>query len=293
MAGGRGRGRVAELTQRLAAQNLERDREMDDRDSDSSFENPYHNPVLDREQRGRDERYGNLGFKVELPEFSGTLQAEGFIDWLHEVERIFDYKEVSDRMKVKLVAIKLKGRASAWWEQLKRSRDRQGKPKICDWEKMKKKMKGHFLPFGYTQALFQRLHTLRQGVRSIDDYTEEFYQLVARNDLSETEEQLVARYLGGLRQSLQDVLSLHSLWTVSEAYQRALTVEKQQARSNTRSTPRGDHNTRGIRPQEPRPNPQPTEARAPTPTSVVSNVGSPVIDRQIVENLIAGRARIS
>ena len=37
---------VAELTQRLEAQNLERDREMDDRDSESNFENPYHNPIL-------------------------------------------------------------------------------------------------------------------------------------------------------------------------------------------------------------------------------------------------------
>ena len=123
---------------------------------------------------------------------------------------------------VKHVAIKLKGCASAWWEQLKRSQDRQGKPKICDWEKMK----GHFLPFGYTHTLFQLLHTLRQGARSVDDYTEEFHQLVARNDLSEIEEQLVALNLGGLRQSLQDVLSLHSIWMVSEAYQRALTVQK-------------------------------------------------------------------
>jgi hypothetical protein len=85
---------------------------------------------------------------------------------------------------------------------------------------------GVLLPFGYMQMLFQRLHILRQGEKSVDDYTEEFFQLVARNDLSETEEQLVARYLGGLRQSLQDILSLHFLWTVSEAYQRALNVEK-------------------------------------------------------------------
>ena len=46
---------------------------------------------------------------------------------------------------------------------------------------------------------------------------------------------------------------------VSEAYQRALTVEKQQSRNNTRSTPRGDQNTRGTRPQEPHPNPQSTQ----------------------------------
>ncbi|KAE8684967.1 Detected protein of confused Function [Hibiscus syriacus] len=35
------------------------------------------------------------------------------------------------------------------------------------------KMKGQFLPLGYTQTLFQRLHTLRQGARSVDDYTED------------------------------------------------------------------------------------------------------------------------
>jgi hypothetical protein len=93
-------------------------------------------------------------FKVDLPEFSGTLQAKGFVDWLNELERIFEYKENPDRDKVKLVAIKLKGRAFAWGKQLKRSRERQGKSKITDWEKKKIKMKSHFLPFGYTQTLF-------------------------------------------------------------------------------------------------------------------------------------------
>ncbi|KAG2673927.1 hypothetical protein I3760_13G111900 [Carya illinoinensis] len=162
---------------------------------------------------------------------SGTLQAEGFVDWISEVERIFDYKEVPDRVKVKLIAIKLKGRASAWWEQLRRSRDRQGKANITDWEKMKKKMK-------------------------VDDYTEEFYQLVARNDLSKTEEQMVAQYLGGLCQPLQDVLSLHSLWNVSEAYQRALAVEKQQ---NGRPVIRSDQNSRPVHPQDSRPVQQPSQ----------------------------------
>ncbi|XP_068638533.1 uncharacterized protein [Aristolochia californica] len=237
---------VAELTQRLAAQDFG-DREMGSHDSDTSFENPYRNQPRFGGHRGQGDRPIDLGFRVTLPEFSGTLQAEGFIDWLQEIERIFEYKEVPDNVKVKLVAIKLKGRASAWWEQLRRSRDRQGKAKITDWAKMKKKMKGQFLPFGYTQTLFQRLHLLRQGSRSVDDYTEEFYQLIARNDLSETEEQMVARYLGGLRQPLQDVLSLHSLWTVSEAYQRALIVEKQQ---NRRPIVRSDPSSRPVRPRK-------------------------------------------
>jgi hypothetical protein len=64
---------VAELTQRLAAQNLEMHRDIDGRNAESNFESPYHNTVLIREQHGRDEWHGDLGFRVELSEFSDTL----------------------------------------------------------------------------------------------------------------------------------------------------------------------------------------------------------------------------
>ena len=33
----------------------------------------------------------------------------------------------------------------------------------------------------------------------MEDYTTEFYQLISRNEVHETEDQLVARYIGGLR----------------------------------------------------------------------------------------------
>ncbi|KAJ6698654.1 hypothetical protein OIU79_012033 [Salix purpurea] len=75
---------VAELTQRLAAQNFEK-HETTGHDSDSAFDNPYHNRVNFREGHEREAFMGNLGFRVELLEFSGTLQA--IDDWLHEVKR--------------------------------------------------------------------------------------------------------------------------------------------------------------------------------------------------------------
>jgi len=37
------------------------------------------------------------------------------LEWLHIVERIFDYKEVPEDKKVKLVALKLRKYASLWW----------------------------------------------------------------------------------------------------------------------------------------------------------------------------------
>ena len=60
----------------------------------------------------------------------------------------------------------------------------------------------------------------------MEEYIEAFYQLVARVDLNKSEEQMVARFLCGLKPPIQDALSLHQLWFVSEAYNRDLMFEK-------------------------------------------------------------------
>ena len=39
-----------------------------------------------------------------------------FNDWLNTVGKVFGYKDFGDHKKVKLVAIKLHGKANAWWE---------------------------------------------------------------------------------------------------------------------------------------------------------------------------------
>jgi hypothetical protein len=56
--------------------------------------------------------------KMDLPSFNGQLQIEGFLNWLAAVERFFDYMEIPEDEKVKLVAYRLMGGAFAWWEQL-------------------------------------------------------------------------------------------------------------------------------------------------------------------------------
>lgn len=98
--------------------------------------NPFHNArrrvpseegSLHRQPRRNNEFRRDLGIKVNIPEFEGRMQHDEFIDWLHTVERIFEYEDVPEHYKVKLVAIKLKKHASIWWEQLKVRRAREGK----------------------------------------------------------------------------------------------------------------------------------------------------------------------
>lgn len=53
---------------------------------------------------------------------------------------------------------------------------------------------------------------------------------MARNSLRETDDQLVSRYIGGLRIQFQDTLNLLSPASISEAHQRALLIERQLSR---------------------------------------------------------------
>uniref|UniRef100_A0A2N9EHM0 Reverse transcriptase domain-containing protein n=1 Tax=Fagus sylvatica TaxID=28930 RepID=A0A2N9EHM0_FAGSY len=62
--------------------------------------------------------------KIDVPEFSGVLIPDDLIDWINHVECVFEYHDIPNHKKVKLVGTKLKGRASAWWEQIQMQRVR-------------------------------------------------------------------------------------------------------------------------------------------------------------------------
>ena len=61
----------------------------------------------------------------------------------------------------------------------------------------------------------------------MEDYTTDFYQLISRNEVHETKDQLVARYIGGLRVQIQETMNLFDPILVSAAHQRAVQIEKQ------------------------------------------------------------------
>lgn len=205
-----------ELIRRIEAlsQTLTQPTHDDDWLEEETFENPFHGHVA---RRGYDEhecedRRWDGGFKIEILEHSGSIQVEEFLDWLGSIEKIFCLKDVQENNKVKLVGLRLKCRALAWWDQLNLVWEQRGKPKVADSKKMKKMRQ--FLSFNYVQ-ICQHLLWLQQGNRTLSDSIGEFQELIPRSGLSESEEQLVAHYICGLWQSIQDVLNLHNIWTVS------------------------------------------------------------------------------
>lgn len=49
---------------------------------------------------------------------------------------------------------------------------------ITSYEKMKKQIRGYLLPFNFVQSFYLILQSI-QGDRTIDEYMEEFHQLIA------------------------------------------------------------------------------------------------------------------
>ncbi|GJR94858.1 hypothetical protein Tco_0267032 [Tanacetum coccineum] len=90
---------------------------------------PRHNDhAVDRDDRDRDDPIRSLGLKTEIPEFTGKVHPDDFIDWL----------STGERRQIKV------------------------KSKVETWEKIKKLMKAKFLPENHLQEAFLDYHNLSQ-----------------------------------------------------------------------------------------------------------------------------------
>ncbi|KFK35336.1 hypothetical protein AALP_AA5G271800 [Arabis alpina] len=222
------------LVQHLGHLNQVREQE-DDGENDNPFARNEQNSELMhqiRRHQGQERRDNNsnrweLGFEVEIPEFQGGVRGDSLVDWIVAVEEVLEFKEVPDDRRVPLVATRFRGHAASWWLQLKTSRSRTGKAPIRSWEKLKKHLRQTFLPHNYDRTMYTRLQNLKQGSRSVDDYAEEFYVLLTRNDINDSLIQLVSRFIGGLRPQLQNALSQFDPTTLAEAHRRAVAFEQQ------------------------------------------------------------------
>ncbi|KAL9669776.1 hypothetical protein QQ045_007325 [Rhodiola kirilowii] len=132
---------------------------------------------------------------------------------------------VPKNKQVKMVAIRLKGTAAVWWDKLVVQRRRQGKAPIRTWRRMKQLMLDRFLPEDYEQILYKLYLDCVQGRHSVAEYTAEFLRLSKRNELKETDNQKVAKYISGLKVTIQEKMGLQTIWSVAAASSLVLKAE--------------------------------------------------------------------
>ncbi|GJV52321.1 hypothetical protein Tco_1448062 [Tanacetum coccineum] len=87
---------------------------------------------------------------IEIPEFTGKVHPDYFIDWLRTVEQVFD---VRDRQRI------------------------EGKSKVETWETTKKPMKAKFLLENHHQEAFLDYHNLCQQNMTVEEVINEFDKL--------------------------------------------------------------------------------------------------------------------
>ncbi|VFQ90819.1 unnamed protein product [Cuscuta campestris] len=217
--------------------------------------------------RRNNQEKSSSDFKVEIPTFDGKDDPDDFIEWLETVEHAFDYAEVSEDKKVKLISLKFRGYASTWWANTTTKRGREGKAVVRTLTKMMALLKKKFIPTHYVREKFARLQHLRQGNRSVEEYNQEFEELLMRCDLQENDSQMFVRYLFGLNTQIANTVELQMFESLEELTKLALKVEAQlkkgKAHLNRTSTPYQHPNNSS--PNSPHATPQ--DAQNPTPTS--------------------------
>ncbi|XP_026395740.1 uncharacterized protein LOC113290343 [Papaver somniferum] len=218
--------------------------QLDDSEEDDSIEELQEKSWIDeRRLKSTQNPYSSLPeykLKADIPPFNGNCKLEDLLDWFYEVEAFFDFMEVPDHSKIKLVAYKLKGGAAAWWKKLGEDRRNAKKPPIKTWERIRNLMRLKFLPQDYRQQLFLKLQSCRQRARLVEEYVAEFYNLIARNQLKESEEQLVARFIDELNNLIQQSMT-QSVFTMVEVVQQALKIERRVLQSTKATPTRSSH----------------------------------------------------
>ncbi|KAK4841756.1 hypothetical protein QYF36_009976 [Acer negundo] len=135
--------------------------------------------------------------------------------------------------KVKLAAIEFTDYAIVWWDQLIVSKRRNGERPIETWEEMKTIMRRRFIPSHYYRGLFQKLQTLTQGFKCVEDYYKEMEIAMIWADIEKDREATMARLLNGLNRDIANVVELEHYVELNDMVHGAIKVEQQLKRKGS------------------------------------------------------------
>ncbi|XP_061346005.1 uncharacterized protein LOC133291717 [Gastrolobium bilobum] len=180
-----------------------------------------------RRMRNEERVDNNLGsIKMKIPSFQGRNDPEAYLEWERKMELVFDCHNYSELKKVKLAAIEFSDYAIVWWDQFVSNRRRHGERPIETWEEMKAVMRRRFNPSHYHRDLFQKLQSLTQGSKSVEDYFKEMETAMIRANVDEDREATMARFLLGLNRDIANVVELQHYVELDVMVHMAIKVER-------------------------------------------------------------------
>ena len=109
--------------------------------------------------------------KMNTSTYSRCLNPYELINWIRDMDKLFDMKQIEYPNRVKLDSMKLKGHASLWWDFVQFDRQRKHKDKIKTLDILLANMIIKLLTIYYTLYLYRKLENLRKNDIIIKDYT--------------------------------------------------------------------------------------------------------------------------
>ncbi|RDX71698.1 hypothetical protein CR513_48912, partial [Mucuna pruriens] len=182
----------------------------------------------ERRRRGEPRRNNYLGnIKMTTLAFHGKNDPKVYLEWERKVEHVFDCHNYSEEKKVKLAIVKFIDYASIWWDQFVINRCRYGERPIRTWEDMKSVVRRKFVSNHYHRDLHKKLQCLTQGSMSVQNYYEEMKIAMTRANVKEDREVTMARFIGGLKKEIVDVVELQHYMEIEDLLHKAIQVERQ------------------------------------------------------------------
>ncbi|KAL4309577.1 hypothetical protein GQ457_01G017200 [Hibiscus cannabinus] len=127
--------------------------------------------------------------------------------------------------------------ALIWWDQLNISRRHSGEGPVTTWREMKAFMRKRFVPAHYHRDILQKLQSLKQGNKSVEDYFKEMEISMICANINEDREATMARFLARLNIDIADVLELQHYVELEDMMHMAIKIERKNKRKPYKSNP--------------------------------------------------------
>jgi hypothetical protein len=134
--------------------------------------------------------------------------------WLRVMESKFGLLRCTKVQKILFATQQLRGDASAWWANYTATRPADYQ---VSWAEFRNAFRAYYIPVGVMRKKRQEFMDLKQGGRSVHDYSKQFNHLTQyTSDQVDTDEKKKDRFMIGLSTKLQERMALNIEGTFPE-----------------------------------------------------------------------------
>ncbi|GAU51265.1 hypothetical protein TSUD_412520 [Trifolium subterraneum] len=164
--------------------------------------------------------------RMNPPEFVGEYVPSVAREWIQRMSGILDSMECTELEKVTFATRFLRGAACNWWESVRAYMT--ASQMEMTWANFRRLFIDHYIPESYRMSMERELIELKQGSKSVAEYTSKFNELVwyvADGDDAPTEAWKIKKYRFGLRADIAHDASMQQVASLGELIQKSYHAE--------------------------------------------------------------------